>query len=450
MNRQNLASETGVRRTKYAFLALFGALTFVSIGAARGTEPLSASDVTWLFPPPTSASDLALSISIADLQIPGSTSSAIQPVWSDSDFNDFWTIANGPAGQVAGTLNRIALPAEAHDQRNWFVTGIRIDPGAPSLAPNVVDIFGRRPQIRLILQPVVQDQSGIHVKDAAAHLIFDFVLPPSAAEVSACPLHATPNDQQFKLVIDGVVTLRDQLAAGNFGAVIVTAGQPLDIHPGLRDSTTRAKLVAAIKSFLVQNLQNAKLDAMAAMGTPAPQPAPWIFLSMNRPTGPHFMPVPSPTLDGSQFAMGFQPAKSVVPAPHTNNLNPITCLNSAFGRELPPTATRQGVSTADLMATANLAAPTAMQTLDRLANTSQSHFFNTDCVSCHTATRIQVDLNVLVQGIAGTAVQRRLYNVHNLGWSPEGTPSPPSIARRTASETADSVSWINAQLASGQ
>jgi hypothetical protein len=412
---------------------------------AHAAQPLSLNDVTWLFPPPATEADLDSLISVANLTVQPTAATAPQALWSDADFGDFLAVTDSQTATVEGTGDRPTMPPEARDRRNWFVAGVRIDPGAPSLAPEVVQVFGRRPQIRLVLQPVRRD-SLPGVDDIAAHLIFDFVNPPTRQELAACPLHATPDDVAFTNVVAGVVDLRDRLASGDFGAAVTTAGQPLDVHPGLARAESRTNLTAAMKQFLEANLARARLSAMAVMSIPAGGPAPWMFLSMNRGADGHFIAIASPTLSGSQFTMEFQSSGAVLPVPHTNNLNPITCLNAAFGQELPPIAQRQGVATADVMASPGMTAQAKMDIFDRLANTSQSHFFNTDCVSCHTATQMQMTLSLAVPGIATGSVQNGPYNVRDLGWSVERTPSPPSIARRTQAESADSVAWINAHL----
>src|SRR5262245_29585547 len=70
---------------------------------ASAVQPLSANDVSWLFPAPKKLADL---ISMGDLKAHGN------PVWSDAAFRQFLAIATGPAGRVAGTDQRIRLPAE--------------------------------------------------------------------------------------------------------------------------------------------------------------------------------------------------------------------------------------------------------------------------------------------------------------------------------------------------
>src|SRR5258707_3840606 len=98
---------------------------------------------------------------------------------------------------------------------------------------------------------------------------------------------------------------------------------------------------------------------MAIAGLPAGAHAPWIFLSMVEvpagldPALPNggFVPVHGPTLDGQQFAQMLEPvgtAPRVVPAPNTNNLNPITCKNAAVSAASLPIPKPSGVSTTEL------------------------------------------------------------------------------------------------------
>jgi hypothetical protein len=77
-------------------------------------RPLSANDVSWLFPPPTKVADLDKLIAVRDLttQNPQDSTKG-DPVWTDAVFRQFVGIAASPAAQVAGTQNRIGLPANA-------------------------------------------------------------------------------------------------------------------------------------------------------------------------------------------------------------------------------------------------------------------------------------------------------------------------------------------------
>jgi len=204
---------------------------------------------------------------------------------------------------------------------------------------------------------------------------------------------------------------------------------------------------------------------MAIMGLPANAPEPWIFLAMllvppgavpQLPNG-GYVPVHGPTLDGNQFAQLLNPAGSsprVVPAPHTNNLAPVTCVNAAVPADGPPVAKRHGVSTAtlpsdppqSLSGTRNV-----LNVLNVIADPTKSHFFNTDCVSCHTETRRAMELLRPrdIPKINAAPLPNGPWNVRNFGWSPlvEG-PVHGTVTRRTAVETAAVVDFINSKLLS--
>ena len=442
---KNLFSRRVGRRFHAFRFVCLAALFLAAARPAGAASPLSPDDVTWLFPPPAAPEDLADLVSIGDvtMQTDPVDPSKRAPVWSDAAFKDFLAVADGPKAVVDGAPDRIGLPPEARQRANWFIAGIRIDPGAPGLAHEVTDVYGRRPQIRIILQPVNR-QAGRVVDDVAAHLIFDFVTATPGGP-GACPLRASPDDVAFRSVIDDVASLRDKLADGQFGsAKVVTAGEPLEVHPGLSNRATRAGLTAAMKDFLQRQLAHAQLNAMALMALPSGKFAPWIFVAMNKaPGSASFDAVPGPTLSGvNQFAMELTPNLAVLPVPHTNNLAPITCMSAALGPQALPVSVRKGVATADLMAGAAAPRPQPTEVFDRIANTSQSHFFNTDCISCHTATQMA---NAPVEGISPTVLQAGIYDVHNFGWSTDlGLKG--SVARRTATETADVVAWLNMNM----
>jgi hypothetical protein len=168
-----------------------------------------------------------------------------------------------------------------------------------------------------------------------------------------------------------------------------------------------------------------------------------------------FIPVRGPTLDGKQFAQKLEPAGStprVVPVPHTNNLAPISCVNAAVPANGPPVAQRHGVATASLFPdpprspknTRNI-----LNVLNVIADPTKSHFFNTDCVSCHSETRRALELlrPKDMPKIAAAPLPNGPWNVRNFGWSPlvEG-PEHGTVSRRTAAETAAVVAFINAKL----
>jgi hypothetical protein len=144
----------------------------------------------------------------------------------------------------------------------------------------------------------------------------------------------------------------------------------------------------------------------------------------------------------------------VVPTPHTNNLSPITCVNAAVPANGPPIAQRHGVATADLFPDPQpspASTTKVLNTLNVIADPNKSHFFNTDCVSCHTETRRAMELlnPQTIPKIAAAPLPNGSWDVRNFGWSPlsEGDVHG-SVSRRTATETAAVVAFINANLLS--
>ena len=138
----------------------------------------------------------------------------------------------------------------------------------------------------------------------------------------------------------------------------------------------------------------------------------------------------------------------MVPEPHTNNLNPITCKNAAVPADVP-IPDRSGVSTAELFATPAPPADKIKQTLDVIADPTKSHFFNTDCVSCHTETRSAMDILKVtdIPGIDPAALPNGQWDVRNFGWAPGPKGSfQATVTQRTAAETAAVVAFINSGL----
>jgi hypothetical protein len=424
----------------------------VGVAQAQTIQPLSANDVSWLFPPPQTKSDMSHLIAISDVTVPDPKDASRRvPVWSDAAFQDFLTLADSEQAQVAGS-DRIGLPAEARSRDNWFVAGIRIDAGAPGLSKQITDVYGRRPQIRIILQPIARDANGNpQIDDVAAHLIFDFVKPETPASLAACPLHATPNDDAFQGVVNDIAALRTKLATGGFGTNVVTAGLDLGVHPGLANSSTAAAVSADMKAFLERHIPDARLDSMAIMGLPAGKGAPWIFLSMLiSPQTGRFAAVRGPTLDGTQFSMmlkPFGPSPRVVPPPHTNNQAPITCSSAVFGPAALPIAARMGESTSQIIDGSDQSPAKVTEVTELIADPTRSHFFNTDCVSCHTETRMAVDAlgSSSINGISPSVLPNGPYDVRNFGWSIDGSVQG-SVARRTQRETLAVAAWINANM----
>ncbi len=452
-------------------LCLFGCLGDDQPGINTGgnvpsqaNPTLSVDDVSWLFPAPVTAADLASVIAIKDVTAPDAQNPGQRvAAWPQDAFAQFIAIADGPHGEVNGSANRISLPPEVRSIDAWRIAGIRIDAGAPGLADPVRAQFGQSPQIRLILHPVTENADGsVVIHDIAAHLIFSFVQDVSDAPAApGCFTRPRPDMAAFRQIVSEAADLRTRLASGVLGDKVTTAGAPLGVHPGLKNPRTAPQVRADMKAFLERHISGRTLSAMAVMGLPGDAGAPWVFLSMLRvPAGVSaeapqggFVAVRGPMLDGTQFAQMLTPlgdSPRVQPVPHNNNLSPITCASGVQGPAALPVLARKGVATADILADPAMPAARVKQILATIEDPAASHFFNTDCVSCHTDTRIGMEVLGIssVPGIDTDALPNGPYNVRNFGWSPpiEGPPSRATATRRTLAETEAVVRFINAEL----
>jgi hypothetical protein len=188
-----------------------------------------------LFPPPTRAEDFAKLIAVRELTTPNvQDPTKRDPVWPDAVFQQFVAIAASPAAQVAGTQSHIGLPAEAQSMDAWFIAGIRIDAGAPGLSSDIRAQFGRRPEIRLIIQPVTRKPDGtLEVHDIAGHLIFDFTLAqPNAPAQAGCLSRPVPDLDAFNAIVADLAALRTKSGSGQLGPnKVTTSGIALGVHP---------------------------------------------------------------------------------------------------------------------------------------------------------------------------------------------------------------------------
>ncbi|MET4121183.1 hypothetical protein ABIB85_007663 [Bradyrhizobium sp. JR1.5] len=441
------------RRLARGFAAGVVLVTALGVGAApaqTAAKPLSPNDVSILFPPPQSSADLANLIAASDLA--GPTGSP-QRLFSDADFARFIANAENPErpGVPDSGVRHIQLPDAVKKIDAWFVAGIRIDPGAPGLSPDVIAQFGRQPQIRLIIQPVTNGPDGFKVHDTAGHLIFNFSLDPDPPLDGCAPFpRFKPDDEVFKAIIRDVATLRDQLAAGHFGNVKVSTAGDLNVHPGLVGASAKA-FRDALKALLEKHLSPQRLNTMAVMGISPPEP--WIFVSMLRVPQAGLIPVPGPTLDGVHAAQMFSivGGKHVIPQPITNNQSPITCRHAALQNPPLAAADRKGVSTSEFI-DGNVPNSRILEIVNIITDPKKSHFFNTDCVSCHTETAQPLARkvpNFAVPGVDRAVLPKENWNVRNFGWFPsflQGGPAAATITRRAAAETADVVAFINRKL----
>ena len=463
-------------------IAYFSGNSRPAAGAALAqtapAKPLSANDVSWLFPKPTSLDDL---ISMADLRAHG------RPVWSDAAFRQLIGIASGPAGLVAGTNRRIELPSNVRTKGAWYIASVRFDPSAPGFSDGIREQFGQELQIRLVVQPVTREGDGtIKVHDIAAHLIFEFNngmhRPPAQA---GCTPRPQPDVDLTNEVVRDLVELRSKQGEN------ATDG-PLGVHPGLNNPATASTVRQAMKRLLERHLSHEHLGFMTIAAIQGDQPGQedvtkrWIFMGtanlMVHPEVPNpqsqrsgFVALPAAALDGQQYAQMFSEnnvlQNRVVPTPYANNgLDgstipfAITCHNASNRIAGPPIDRRIGSATADILNKRQLIplpAPgeddpqnkTIRRMLDTVADPDRSHVFNTDCVSCHTETVVFQDrFSEPIPGIDSNALPGdNRYNMRAFGWAPQRFEDDgkitefvrPTVTRRTANETAKVVNFVN-------
>ncbi|MEM8950394.1 MAG: hypothetical protein AAGA21_11265 [Pseudomonadota bacterium] len=419
---------------------------------------LDLNDVSILLPPPTSSDDPVLAIT--DLSFEGSA------VWPDDAFAQYLGITERFSGidgedAISGRgPTRIDISAFT-DKSVWHIASIRIDPGAPGLSEDIEKEFGHAAQIRLVLQPVTEDGE---VHDVAAHLIYNYIT--NAERVAECPARRlTPDLEHFGRIVDDVAAIKVKLAAGDVGDAAIDTNGLLGIHPAAdptkASAATRAAFRDELKGFLETHLDPSKLGAMAIMGLPKDFPEPWIFLAMApNPAGEGFAPLPSPAIaqDKPRFAQmldvraGFG-AESVSPKVRANNLKPITCKfevdpNNQLGLKSPENP--NGVSTADLFPDGS--AEDMREVVSVIADPEKAHFFNTDCVSCHTETRREMDIlrtDQIDAPVDPDVLPTELWNVRNFGWFPSFLDRgvlKATATRRTATESEEVVEAVNAML----
>lgn len=435
-----------------------GLLLITSLGfstaaqaALECTDPnvqFDVNDVSFLWPVPKTATD-ANELLSGDMRLADGTTR----FWPEQAFNKMIQHAQTVSidrSQISFGGNK----AEFEQASTWKVAGIRVDPSAPSIVPEVIEQLGESPQIRLIMQPVTLNGSKATVHDVTAHLVFTY-----ASSSPTGP--AVPDRKAFCSVVNDLKGIKLRLEKSG----VKTSGE-LSIHPGF--TADKAKLTAELKTFLSNHLKAKNLSAMAFMGLDTPEP--WIFFAMQRSPDGTIAAPPIPTLPGNigphkrgnKQMLNFRGGDIVSPAPQNSQfglgkgvdtvaLFKMRAGDSQLGKQLD-----KEVFPGD---------PSILQrdVADIIANPALSHFFNADCVSCHTESARRVDLGLsdsathhfeLPTGVSGidpamlptSGGSRPSWNVRNFGWFPDffaGGATTPTITMRTANEAADSVHFIN-------
>lgn len=400
------------------------------------------NDVTILFPAPSSPSDMSQMIRLTDFDS--------ERVLPQDVFDQAMQIATGPTGAVKGSNHRIGF-VNNPQREDWVISGIRIDPGAPGVTKDIFDVFGKSPQIRLVAQPVRDTNFGVDVDDISLHLVYAFNAPDQG---NSCSLHNTPDMVRFEDAVNGLKAIKADFASDHG---VDTSG-PLNVHPAF--DVAGVEFRTALRDYLNEHLTRDTLFAVSIAGIPE-KFEPWIFLAMNNtPAG--LQPIPSPATiqpssdprqaNFSQMLNFRGDTPPVFPRPATRNMAAIDC-NMNFPNAISTQVPGAGTSTASAFTGAgDINAISAV-----IAEASASHFFNTDCVSCHTETRNQIDQlrtrtekNAMMNQIANSSgihpavMPHGNWNVRVMGWAPidelnNSSGAHATISRRAATETAEVV-----------
>ncbi|MBR9800688.1 hypothetical protein GYB59_02850, partial [bacterium] len=259
---------------------------------------------------------------------------------------------------------------------------------------------------------------------------------------------------RFQEVVDDLVAIKRKLKQDG----VETSGIPLGVHAGF--SAPHVEMVDLLREFLTNHLRSDRMNAIAFMGIQSAA-EPWVFFAATRrPQTNQFQLVDAhPSLQGANAqVLSFVTQSIVFPKP----------TNRQFG-------VSRGVATDVLFPITNVDKPlfaeetssplkdiTVRHAADIVANPEISHFFTTDCVSCHTESSLrESELNgestsfayVLPPGISGVdpevlpkeSDRFRNWNVRNFGWGFQTFQSNmvPTVTTRTANESAESADFIN-------
>ena len=395
------------------------------------------NDISFLWPVPNNSREASELIASDEKTADGKSQ-----IWPKPAFDTLIQTAQtvgvkSPTGETRQiNFNDGPLQNAFNQQKTWKVVGMRIDPSAPGSSSKIVNERGSKPQIRLIMQPVTIDGTGqVRVHDYTAHLVYNFT------KGSGSP--AVPDKEKFTEIVNDLKRLKANLAASG----VSTDGKPLGVHPGFRMRNGQ-NFRNELKTFIKKHVSEGNLAAIAFMGLEPPEP--WIFFAMAKQGGA-FVRVPAPTLGTNQAQMlSFVDEKNVLPVPATENLGK-----------------GKGVSTAMLfeggieskLASSVLgdpARPRFQEIPDIIANPERSHFFNTDCVSCHSESARRQALNIRtgdalfkyqnppgISSVEAALLPTDRWNVRNFGWFPDFQGATETVTMRTANETAEAVEFIN-------
>lgn len=431
----------------FAILVAVGLTFETSTYTRAGEVRFDVNDVSFLWPIPQSPADVGLLVS-ADEQLPDRDGT----IWPADEFLAVIEQAQKiSVTNSAGRQSRINFQPfnqEFAKRSTWKVVSFRVDPSAAGTKPEFIQEFGEIPQIRLVLQPVTVSENGaIRIHDVSVHLVFSFVIP---LDIQAGQRQRFgPDRTSFQTVIADLVDLKS--TAEKNGAA--TSGQ-LTVHPGFRKDLSGFS--AKVRAFLLKHVDPKRLSAIAFMGIDPPEP--WIFFAMNKSeTGLKLQSFPMLGGNSSQMLI-LRGGSPVVPTPVTTNLDARRGVHTSllFSRTI-----REQL---DMPVFQDLPNLKHRDIPNVIANPTRSHFFNTDCVSCHTESSRRTVLGIGnsdrdfqyqapdgISSVDEALLPKDQWNVRNFGWFPTGTKGGvATVTMRTANESAESADFVNCHYLSDQ
>ena len=428
-------------------LSCLFAISVANVASAQ--QKLGLNDVSWLWPVPKSAADLDDTISMGNLI--GADGS---PAWSDEQLQDLLNVVAGDATEVDGF--KVQFGNSFSNKSVWHVAGMRIDPTAPGAHAGLRGFFGSSVQIRLIIQPVIKTGTSVSIHDTAVHLVYNFNKEPDPAN----PRKAIPDNEKFAEILNDIRWLK----AVSTGGRVSTDGA-LGVHPGLKAKVPG--LNDGVKRFLTNHLTSDRLFAMALAGIQDPEP--WIFLALEKDeTSGRFGPIQKDAPFAKPQMINFRSGSAVVTP------NPVASNRSLPGQPPKGVATNVlfNMGSTDFDDFAVIGTDAAGSSIrdpevknvdiaDVIANPNMAHFFNTDCVSCHTESQLRSAKTIPFGAFAfkphGNSPERTSevtssaqWNVRNFGWFPDffrGNTSTPTATQRTANESAEVLEFIEEHFA---
>jgi hypothetical protein len=434
-----------------AAVAAFGVCAFANgrmlKSAIAEDAKFDVNDVSFLWPIPKGQADVQRLISADENLADGAGS-----IWPADTFDTVIKQAEQVVvANSAGRPNKIEFQpfnVEFAKPSTWKVVSFRVDPSAAGTNPDFIRAFGEIPQVRLVLQPVTVGANGAtRIHDVTVHLVFTFSKPsePPSSGVRVIP---APDRDAFRAIVADLKILKSDLGQ----KAIATAGK-LTVHPGFQKDTDA--FTAKVRAFLLKHLSADRLTAVAFMGVDSPEP--WIFFAM-RKAGAETKLQPFPVLGGNTAQMLiFRGGAPVIPTPSTANVD------AARGVHTLMLFSRTVRDQLDKPVFDDIPNLKFRDIPDLVANPTRSHFFNTDCVSCHSESsrRAVLSLGAInsefqyrrpdgISSVDEALLPKDQWNVRNFGWFPTGSAGGlATVTMRTANEAAESADYINRNYLNG-